>query len=174
MRTFVLHVLILLKRLLRTFLCFLSHIFLSRYYYDHIKEGKNSLELNRCFYNALSDTPRTKGSGGDMVCRDGREECQDCRMADINRIRTANMSVCRTPWKCVFHDMRSSKNFMLCRQLERSWSEIRLQIENTWLQTMKGYEPSAKTGKHAEYEYLGYCNSIQDTGEGIYTPMKFP
>jgi hypothetical protein len=109
-----------------------------------------------------------------MICRDGREECQDCRTADINRIRTVNMSVCRSPWKCFFHDINSNKNFLLCRQLERSWSEIRLQIENIWLQTMKDYAPSANSGKHAEFEYLGYCNSIKDTGEGEYSPMKLP
>lgn len=55
-----------------------------------------------------------------------------------------------------------------------SWSEIRLQIENIWLQTMKDYAPSADIGKHAEFEYLGYRNRIKDTGEGEYSPMKLP
>jgi hypothetical protein len=39
---------------------------------------------------------------------------------------------------------------------------------------MKDYAPSANSGKHAEFEYLGYCNSIKDTGEGEYSPMKLP
>jgi hypothetical protein len=39
---------------------------------------------------------------------------------------------------------------------------------------MKDYAPSANSGKHAEFEYLGYCNRIKDTGEGEYSPMKLP
>jgi hypothetical protein len=141
------------------------------YYYSHVKNNTNSVELNRCFYNSMSDTPRTKGMDGAMVCRDGRSLCQDCRTANIDRIRTANLSICRKPWKCFYHDVAISKTFHLCRQFERKWFEVRQEIENTWAATVDGYTPADRTGTHAEYEFLGNCIA---RGEDGYIPMKFP
>lgn len=141
------------------------------YYYHYVKGNSNSLELNRCFYNAMADSPKTKGTDGKMLCRDGRSQCQDCRTANIQRVRTVNLSICRKPWKCFYHDVGIAKTFMLCRQFERHWFEIRRDIEDTWQATVEGYKPADRSGTHAEYEFLGNCKS---RGENGYIPMIFP
>lgn len=55
------------------------------YYYSglHPEEG---VELNRCRINSMVDSPFfEKGSKGEVMCRDGKKECEDCRETDLSR-----------------------------------------------------------------------------------------
>lgn len=141
------------------------------YYYHHLQNSTNSVELNRCFYNNMADTPRTKGTDGAMVCRDGRNACQDCRTADIRRIRTANVAICRKPWKCFYHDVAITQTFLLCRELERTWFHFRHNLEDMWAATLDDYAPADRSGAFAVYEFRGNCHNGGETG---YNSIIYP
>jgi hypothetical protein len=100
------------------------------YYYDEIHPG-TAVELNRCIYNQMADNPRDKHTVNEVVtgkCRDGREECEDCRDKNIEDIVTAHFTVCQKPWNCLTHS-KDIIQHRLCRKLFGEWFRIRADLE---------------------------------------------
>mmetsp|Transcript_41809 Transcript_41809/g.61385 ORF Transcript_41809/g.61385 Transcript_41809/m.61385 type:complete len:776 (-) Transcript_41809:270-2597(-) len=139
------------------------------FYYDY-RQPHTAVELNRCFYNSISDTPRTRNKYGNMVCKDGRPECMDCRTAQLADIKTANLSICRQPWSCFWHDPKHT-NFQLCRDMTRHWFLQREELEEVWVENIEGYSPPERKGAYATFELNGYCKTGGDEG---YIPMVLP
>ena len=55
------------------------------YYYAGL-HPERGVELNRCRINSMVDSPFfEKGSKGEAKCRDGREQCEDCRETNLSR-----------------------------------------------------------------------------------------
>ena len=52
------------------------------YYYRILHPG-TGLDVNRCVYNCMADNPRDVGGFGKGECRDGTQDCDDCRLKEV-------------------------------------------------------------------------------------------
>ena len=88
------------------------------YYYDALHPG-TGVELNRCVYNQMADNPRTGKTVNDVLsgnCRDGRDDCEDCRDRKIEEVKSAHFTLCQKPWECLPHTADRVQH-RLCRKL---------------------------------------------------------
>lgn len=162
------------------------------YYYDIVQGGQTSVELNRCVYNSMADSPYIKVEGQTM-CRSrvqllsdnvtldkaaatNVENCEDCRLRKMNDLRSVNLSVCRDPWAC-FHHMENMDQLRLCRNIHALWYRLRNEMEQNWVKYGpwghgSTYVPAARVenGPRPEH-FLGYCKSRGSEG---YIPMIPP
>jgi hypothetical protein len=137
-------------------------------YYYNVLHPNQSIELNRCYYNSMSDNPRTEKTVNDVVngsCRTGQMECQDCRAVPIHKIVTAHFTLCQKPWSCLPHST-SNLQHRLCRQLTHQWYKVRSELEKHW-QRGKG----VGDGDYDRGHFYGYCTK---TGHSGYVPIAKP
>ena len=135
------------------------------YFYDVIHPN-TAIELNRCIYNQMCDNPRDQRTVNDLVsgnCRDGREDCEDCRAVDFHVVKTAHFTLCQKPWSCLPHTENSLQH-RLCRKLHHAWFRIRNDLEQS---TKKSNE----SGSFQPDQFYGYCNG---SGERNYIPIVLP
>ena len=133
---------------------------LCSYYYDGIHPG-TAVELNRCYYNQMVDNPKN-GESGDGECRDGRDECQDCRETKIEEIHSAHFTQdCGKPWEC-----RSNLK-PLCRELVKEWHITRRKWDNFTSGDLT--VPIHSKGKMSPETYFGNCNGA---GARNYIPFQ--
>jgi hypothetical protein len=100
------------------------------YFYDALHPG-TAVELDRCVYNQMADNPRMKKTVNDVVsgdCRDGRDDCEDCRERDIGDVATAHFTLCQKPWHCLPHGQDMLQHRM-CKKLFKEWYRIRADLE---------------------------------------------
>jgi hypothetical protein len=141
------------------------------YYYDQVRPG-TSIELNRCIYNQMCDNPRDKKTVNDIVsgnCRDGREECEDCRKVNVDLVKTAHFTLCQKPWSCLNHKQDALQH-RLCRKLHHEWFRVRSDLDQSLLgrdSTMK----TVATGVFDSEHFFGYC---RHSGEKGYIPIILP
>lgn len=136
------------------------------YYYDELHPG-TAVELNRCIYNQMADNPRDKRTVNDVVsgkCRDGRVDCEDCRVRNIDDIVTAHFTLCQKPWHCLPHDQDMLQH-RLCRQLFGEWYRIRADLEqpNVHDGVVVG------EGTFQPDHFRGFCKG---SGKKGYIPLK--
>lgn len=132
------------------------------FYYDYKHPG-TGVELNRCYYNAMADSPRQDVRGVSR-CRDGREDCQDCRNTPIEEIKSVHFTLCSKPWKCpLMHG--GSKD--LCAKFHAEWFRVREDLDRTRAKE-GGWEYSNPGGKEKPEIFRGYCNGPH---EGGYVPI---
>jgi len=164
------------------------------YYYDSIHQGQISVELNRCVYNSMADSPYIKVEG-QVLCRnriqlgsDGKtldpaavatsdaNDCEDCRLRKMKDLKSVNLSVCKDPWTC-FHHMENMDQLRLCRNIHALWYALRNELEENWVNygpwgQGTTYIPAQRVqdGPRPEH-FLGYCKSRGSEG---YIPMVPP
>lgn len=131
------------------------------YYYDHLHPG-TAVELNRCYYNAMTDAPRQN----DGRCRDGRETCQDCRDVDVVDIKSAHFTLCKKPWHCPEFFGMETKARNICERLHAEWFRVREDLERKLAGTAEYVNPDAK---HRPVIFRGYCKSGGGRG---YIPLS--
>lgn len=132
------------------------------FYYDYRHPG-TAVELNKCFYNAMADSPRQEKNG---KCRDGREECQDCRVVPIESIKSVHFTLCAKPWKCPSWGGLSAQTKSICAEFHKEWFRIREDLDKTKALEF-GDEFKRPEGIHRPDVYRGYCKS---NGERGYIP----
>ena len=73
------------------------------YYFNGLHPEKG-VELNRCRVNLMVDNTRFDGgddgkaaAAAEGKCRDGREECEDCREVDLEHVFSAHFTICGKP-----------------------------------------------------------------------------
>ena len=118
------------------------------YFYDALHPN-TAVELNRCYYNTMADNPRDQRTVNDKVsgnCRDGRDDCEDCREIDVAEIYTAHFTLCQKPWSCLPHSQDMLQH-RLCRKLHHEWFRVRADLEGR-----KG------EGKFDSDQFCGFCN----------------
>jgi hypothetical protein len=74
------------------------------YYYDYLKGGNKSVELNRCVYNNMADNPRNKKTINNVVhgkCKTGQRDCEDCRTRPPKDVVNFHFTCCMKPWWCL-------------------------------------------------------------------------
>ncbi len=129
------------------------------YYYDVIKPGY-AVELHRCIYNNMCDNPRDKPTVNDVVhgtCRDGRDDCEDCRSQPIEDIVTVHYTLCQKPWLCIPHDQDQIQH-RLCRKLHNEWFRIRSSLEKSWGRSGFG------SGQYEKDQFYGFCEKRSENG----------
>ena len=122
------------------------------YFFEGVHPG-TAVELNRCIYNSMVDDPkgpkRKKAEGPDMVCRDGKETCEDCRETDFEKIKSVHFTLCQKPWVCPLYAIERSR---LCKDFHTSWFRIRKDWEEK-----KGIIHDYGTKNHGDVSH-GYCS----------------
>ena len=145
---------------------------LCAYFFGAIRPG-TSVELNGCYYNFMGDDPRDERE--DNQCKNGQQECQDCRTVAFQDIKTVHFTECTKPWWCLAnarHGNREKKlggplAFPLCLQAHRAWYRNRQQLEQVWSEQDPTYNVTSIDWM--DNETLAYCE------EGyIYRKMTFP
>jgi len=131
---------------------------LCSFYYDGIHPG-TAVELNRCYYNQMVDSPVAEETG---KCRDGKEECQDCRETKVVNIFSAHFTQdCGKPWEC-----RSNLK-PLCRDLVKAWHAMRRNWDNFTSGDLT--VPALPTGNMSPETFLGNCKGA---GARNYIPFQ--
>jgi hypothetical protein len=136
------------------------------YYYDLLHPG-NVVELNRCIYNNMCDSPRDEPTVNDTVhgkCHDGYDECEDCRSQPVEHIVTTHYTICQKPWLCDRHDTDALQH-RLCRKLHHEWFKIRSSLEESW-----GRGPYGP-GDYDKEQFYGFC---KEDSEKRYLPIDLP
>jgi len=153
------------------------------YYYDVIQPN-TSIELHRCYYNNMADNPRDQRTVNNVVsgnCRDGRDDCEDCREITVDQIRTAHFTLCQKPWECLSHNQEMLQH-KLCYDLFTEWYKIRADLELSWDgRSLSDIEAEGDNGSkeifvvgngsYKKEHFRGFCNS--QGGKG-YIPIELP
>jgi len=105
--------------------------------------------------NAMTDAPRQQNSG---KCRDGKDECQDCREVDIADVKSVHFTLCNKPWKCPEWAGMEKKGVQICQKFHAEWFRIREDLEKT----LHNYHYPG--GKYKPEIFRGYCKSGQEKG----------
>jgi len=129
------------------------------YFYDVLHPGR-TVELNRCIYNQMCDNPRTKPTVNDVVngdCRDGRDDCEDCRSRPVTDVVTTHYTLCQKPWLCLPHNQDIIQH-RLCRKLHHEWFRIRSDLEVSLQRSAFG------TGTYEKDHFFGFCSSSGSKG----------
>jgi hypothetical protein len=94
---------------------------------------------------------------------DGKDNCQDCREQEINKVRSAHFTICQKPWTCNYHD--NPRNMRLCSQLHERWFELRDEYERIVLgvDTTEVYGGNTNLRK-GKLIYNGFCTKYGDKG----------
>jgi len=132
------------------------------YYYDY-KHPVTAVELNRCYYNAMVDSPRQESSN---KCRDGRPTCQDCRETPVDQIKSVHFTLCQKPWNCPQWTGLSDATKQLCRSLHAEWFRIRDDLEKS-IAIKHGAVLSKPSGQLMPEVFHGYCKE-----RGGYIPIR--
>ncbi|KAL7456205.1 hypothetical protein ACHAWC_007732 [Mediolabrus comicus] len=132
------------------------------YFYDYKHPG-TGVELNKCYYNVMADPPRQEKGNGAGKCRDGREECQDCREVPLEEIYSVHFTLCQKPWKCPVWYGTPEKTKHICQKFHGEWYRIREDLEKVRaLDRQSNYiQPD---GKHMPEIFRGFCKSSQERG----------
>uniref|UniRef100_A0A7S1ZB82 Glycosyltransferase family 8 protein n=1 Tax=Ditylum brightwellii TaxID=49249 RepID=A0A7S1ZB82_9STRA len=131
---------------------------LCAYFYDHF-HPETSLELNRCVYNLMADSPREepKTDGFQSRCLDGKDGCEDCQKVDLATAKTIHFTLCRKPWMC--HSSTKTNRKELCKKLHHEWFRVRKDFELT---------ERAKNGNTSR-DLKDFCRG---DGPQFYVPME--
>lgn len=60
-------------------------------------------------------------------CLDRKPTCQDCRLQDFEKVKSAHFTICQKPWTCTSHD--NPKNAVLCQIFHAKWFALRDEFE---------------------------------------------
>ncbi|KAK1745682.1 glycogenin [Skeletonema marinoi] len=131
------------------------------YFYDKKHPG-TGVELNKCYYNVMADPPRQNEVG---KCRDGREECQDCRDTPLEEIYSVHFTLPKT--------VEMSQKAM-CSKFHGEWFRIREDLERVRAleRNVGGSEVgdyAKPKGPHMPEIFRGFCKSGQASG---YIPLQ--
>ena len=135
-------------------------------YYDKLHPG-TGVELNRCYYNAMADAPR---DGREGRCRDGKEECQDCRDTPIGEIRSVHFTLCSKPWKCPILKRGNGRGGGdgvvrdICAEFHSEWFRIREDLDRTMAMGDGGKMYTNPGGAYMPGIFRGYCNGPHERG----------
>lgn len=133
------------------------------YYYDYKHPG-TAVELNKCFYNAMADSPRQSKTN---KCRDGKEDCQDCREVHIEEVKSVHFTLCAKPWKCPMWAGQSDLTKDICKKFHAEWFRVREDLDRDRA-LKKGAAYKNPGGTYKPEVFHGYCKS---NGERGYIPI---
>lgn len=132
---------------------------LCSYFFDGLHPG-TAVELNRCYYNAMNDNPRKARRKDNVeICRDNRDNCEDCRETDFSKIKSVHFTLCQKPWTCPIYLVKRPG---LCREYHKNWFRIRQDFERL--------ENILEVSSEEMDTFRGNCKG---PGNGNYIPINF-
>ena len=156
---------------------------LCSYFFGHVRPN-TTVELNRCVYNSMVDSPIDNGSPDKCRTLQPLEQCENCRNTNFSLIKTAHLTLCQKPWwcnACEKHPLKHRENslggkeaYPLCNQMHREWFKTRYELEALWSSQDESYKNLTRVVAfptiESEVTTFGYCFQ----GRIGYIPMKFP
>ncbi|KAJ8602385.1 hypothetical protein CTAYLR_004246 [Chrysophaeum taylorii] len=133
------------------------------YYFEKLHPGTGRA-VDNCVYNNMANNPKSVGGFGKGECRDGRDECEDCRLVDVETVKTTHFTICQKPWGCTSASHLSCPYCPLCAKFHGLWFEIRRELEVEW----GTYSADRYSGDAAERQ--GMCGRRRD-GQRGYVPL---
>jgi hypothetical protein len=103
---------------------------LTAYFYGHLHPG-TSVELNRCNYNTMVDSPVDDFGTCFSPVKDGY--CEDCQETNLTDVWSTHYTICQKPWHCELHHKK------LCRETTYQWFRLRWEMENEMKKTNPFY-----------------------------------
>ena len=107
---------------------------LASMYYGHL-HPERAVELNRCLYNNMADSPYPKKyakpeffNETPYPCLTLQDTCEDCRETHFKDIFSIHLTNCFKPWKCV----APSAVHPVCGQHFYEWYRMRYLVEAKW------------------------------------------
>jgi hypothetical protein len=128
------------------------------YFYDGLHPG-TGVELNRCIYNSMADSPYQEDKSGNDKCIDGKETCENCQNTPISKIKSVHFTLCQKPWQCPSETFDTH----LCKEFHKEWFRIRFDFDQSM-----GIQGN-NVGDHYRDVYKGYCKSSGGHG---YIPIS--
>lgn len=126
------------------------------YFFESVRPGLG-LALDECVYNMMANNPRDVGGFNKGRCRrDGSlhpAPCKDCRLVDVETVKTVHFTICQKPWNCIRASHTSCPYCPICAKLHRRWFDLRKEMELEW----GTYDPAVYSGRAAERH--GMCGS---------------
>ena len=80
----------------------------------HVKHPGAAQEMNRCVFNCMVDNPYHQHK----LCLDKQPTCQDCRVQEPDKVKSAHFTICQKPWTCTKHT--NPRNAVLC-EIFHTW-----------------------------------------------------
>jgi hypothetical protein len=143
---------------------------LASYYYGHIERNR-SIELNRCYYNTMVDSPYHIQNNISR-CRTLESTCEDCRATALEKIYNAHFTVCGKPeWCDIIQEER------LCLELFGQWHRVRRSLESEWMTKYPPYSPRYEWSNSKSTSRYGVALALRQghcRKERAYVPMEFP
>ena len=131
------------------------------YFYFSIHPGE-AQEMNRCVYNFMADNPYLPRKDPNVkICLDGKPSCEDCRLQDPSKIKSAHFTICQKPWTCPISD--NPRNKVPCAAIHEKWFRLRDEFENSI-----GVEKSYRKADSLHRASLGMCSGF---GDKSYIPI---
>jgi hypothetical protein len=132
------------------------------YYFFILHKGLHSIALHWCRYNFMNVAPKVIVDRGGNVsrerCHDNQDECEDCRDRNLEQISSFHFTACHKPWDCMNQYVPSGhdvKKMRLCYETQRTWFELRSEMEASWGRRGRGSSRNETFVK----EFLGYCRN---------------
>ena len=141
------------------------------YYYDFLRPNE-AVELNRCYYNAMGDNPRSKTDDGSLgICKDTNTyQCEDCRDTNFHKIKSVHYTLCKKPWMCRYCVI-NKKWREYCNFMHNSWYKVRKSLEDEWEDKFSSYRSRKHIGEYKVEHFYGFCKYAGIRG---YVPLVLP
>jgi hypothetical protein len=148
------------------------------YYYDQIRPD-TWIELNQCRYNWMGMDIRYRAAPNFQrnhpkvgKCRNDLEECEDCMVTPLDKIKSVHYNFCRKPWNCVGVGAAGGEDgaaidihagsYEKCMDVVRRWHELRADFESKLYDLTKDdLILKAASQNYKKEVFLGHCG-----GEG--------
>ena len=95
-------------------------------FFYHVKHPGAAQEMNRCVFNCMVDNPYRPNT---KICLDKQPTCQDCRLQEPEKVKSAHFTICQKPWTCTKHT--NPRNAVLCEIFHDKWFALRDELERS-------------------------------------------
>jgi len=136
------------------------------YFFEKLHPGTGRA-VDNCVYNNMANNPRSIGGFDKGECRDGTKPpatCKDCRLVELDTVKTTHFTICQKPWGCTSASHLSCPYCPLCAKFHKRWFDIRRELEIEW----ETYDLVGYTGDATERR--GMCGKHKD-GQRGYKPV---
>lgn len=132
------------------------------YYFEKLHPGQGK-PVDNCVYNNMANNPRSVGGFNKGDCRDGTkhpEVCKDCRLVDVDTVKSVHFTICQKPWGCTSATHLNCPYCPICAKFHKLWFDIRRELEVEWgTYKLVGYTGDAQ-------DRQGMCGKHQDGSRG--------
>ncbi len=130
-------------------------------FFYHVKHPGTAQEMDRCVFNCMVDNPYWPKT---TRCLDKQPTCEDCRLQDPKKVKSAHFTICQKPWTCTKH--LNPRNMVLCEIFHDKWFALRDELEKA-----QGVDLSYRAKNSRYKNSFGMCKGYGDK-KYIPIPLK--